>query len=422
MVKQPIPYILIQKGGVLKPYKEISKKELIKFNRLNNYLREFEASQSILPLVKTNAVELDNYVTHLQNINHKLPVPRLEHIEIDDEVNRLLLNFLTSARLYLDHTETRLKKRYGAESEQFKKFKLATSSAYDELFAYRFFYKLRNYVQHCGMAINITSDFSSSKNIPGRVDIHKMRIEFDPQELLDNYNDWGPVKKDLEKQKENLKVHGFASEVLNELQLIDSYTYLGEYQELYKAGNWIVDLIEDAFSVGENPQVGTLQKHGKKLNASFTIPALDVLQVVGVVDFRGKESGNKPLEYFPMFGFCFKITWNENENLFTVTSPSIPELSVQDVYRENAIDKAEIQFKSIMKEYLQSKKRPPAPLTWREQYKLINKDSVNLSSRQLRHRYSGTECTSHKNSPVQVSCRTIMLITRQQKHQTVVFF
>lgn len=374
MAEEPIPYILIQKGGILKPYKKILKKELSKFNNLNDYLREFEASQGILPLVKSNAIEFENYVAHLQNINHKIPVPRLKHVEINDEANRLLLNFLTSARLYLDHTETRLKKRYGAESEQYNKFKLATSSAFDGLFVYRFFYKLRNYIQHCGMAIKITSDFSSSKNLLGHADIHKMRIEFDPQELLNNYNDWGPVKKDLQKEKDNLNVKGFASEVLNELQLIDSYTYLGEHPELYKAGNWIVDLIEDAFSEGENPQVGTLQKSGKILNANFTIPALDVLQVVGVVDFRGKELGNKSLEYFPMFGFCFKITWDENENLFTVTCPSIPELIVQDVDRESAIDKADVQFKLIMKKYLENKKRAPSPLTWREQYKLINKD------------------------------------------------
>lgn len=376
MVEPPIPYILIEKDGVVKPFREISKQELKKFKKLNNYLREFDNSQGMLPLVQSNSLELDKYVSHLQSKNHEIPVPLRKHVEINDEINRLLLNFLNSARLYLDHTETRLKRTYGKQSEQVKRFKLATSNAYDGLFIYRFFYKLRNYAQHCGTAIKVTSTFSSSSNLPGKVDTHRIKVEFDPQELLKNYKEWGPVKKDLEKEKKPLNLKGFAPEVLNELKLIDSYVYLGEYPELYKAGYWIVDLLEDSFSEGENPQVGTLQKNGKILKGNFSVPAFDVLQVVGVANFIGKEPLNKETEYFPMFGFCFKITWKENDEIFTISCPSIPEILVQDVDREKAIDKADLKFKSVMKGYLQNERRPPVPLTWREQFNLINKDIV----------------------------------------------
>lgn len=376
MVEPPIPYILIEKDGVVKPFREISKQELMEFKKLNNYLREFDNSQGMLPLVQSNSLELDKYISHLQSINHEIPVLHRKHVEINDEINRLLLNFLNSARLYLDHTETRLKRTYGKQSEQVKRFKLATSSAYDGLFIYRFFYKLRNYAQHCGTAIKVTSTFSSSSNIPGKVDTHRIKVEFDPQELLENYKEWGPVKKDLEKEKKPLNLKGFAPEVLNELKLIDSYVYLGEHPELYKAGNWIVDLLEDSFSEGENPQVGTLQKNGQILKGNFSVPAFDVLQVVGVTNFIGKEPVNKEIEYFPMFGFCFKIAWNENDEIFTISCPSIPEILVQDVDREKAIDKADLKFKSVMKDYLQNEKRPPVPLTWREQFNLINKDIV----------------------------------------------
>lgn len=77
-----------------------------------------------------------------------------------------------------------------------------------------------------------------------------------------------------------------------------------------------------------------------------------------------------------MFGFCFKIIWNENDEIFTISCPSIPEIIVQDVDREKAIDKADLKFKSVMKDYLQNERRPPVPLTWREQFNLINKDIV----------------------------------------------
>lgn len=372
MTKESIPYIIVENDGVLKPYKKISRQELEKFRELNGYLREFERSQSLLPLIKSNANELENFVEQIENKNHEIPHPRIKSIEVTDEANRLLLNFLTSCRSYIEHNDTRLKRRYGRESKQVKKFTYAKDSVEEGNFAYAFCCKLRNYVQHCGMAIDVQSNFSRSKGLSGPVDIHKMKIEFDPEKLLDNYNEWGDVKKDLKKEKGNLSVKGFAKEAFNAIRYIDSYTYLAEHPNLLEAGNWILDLIEEAFDEGENPQVGTLKKKGKILNASFTIPALDVLQTIGVVDFRGKQDENKSIEYVPMFGYCFKIEWNKEEKVFSATSPSIPNFFVQDKKREELLDKIEVKFKSKMSELLENKQRAPTPLPWREQYELIN--------------------------------------------------
>jgi hypothetical protein len=68
-------------------------------------------------------------------------------------LNRYIMNLLTAVRTFLDHTERNLTHRHGKDSEQFQAFKKATAEAYDSSFAYRFLYKLRNYVQHRGMPI-----------------------------------------------------------------------------------------------------------------------------------------------------------------------------------------------------------------------------------------------------------------------------
>jgi len=68
-------------------------------------------------------------------------------------INRHIFNYLSSIRMFLDHNEYNLKKRYGSDSPRVKRFKKTCSQIYDNSFSYRFLYKLRNYVQHCGMPL-----------------------------------------------------------------------------------------------------------------------------------------------------------------------------------------------------------------------------------------------------------------------------
>lgn len=370
MGDQPEPYVLIKKNGVVKPFKSISREEFQKFKKLNSLLRDFERSQGILPLVESNASDLDDYISQIENKDHKVSKKRLEIIELNDEVNRKLLNFLASGRLYLDHTETRLKRSYGDDSHEAKKFDSITSEAYDDFFAYRFFYQLRNYVQHCGMGIDLISNYSSSKGIPSHIDSHEINIRFNPKRLLQDFDRWKHVKKDLKKEGDRIDVYGFASEVTRILKEVNIRVYLAELSKLQEAGNWIIDLVENVFQSGGQPQIGTLDKNGRVLNANIFIPALDVIQILGVVNFENNNSKNSE-EYFPMFGFCFKLSWNESSRQFVITCPSISDLKVTGKKKEKAIDKAELKFKEMLREYLEQKIRPPVPLPWREQYKLI---------------------------------------------------
>jgi hypothetical protein len=83
-------------------------------------------------------------------------------------LNRCLLNYLSSVRTFLDHTELKLKRLYGENSNQYMNFRNATSKAYDGCFSYRFVYSLRNYCQHCGMPIG-RMGFSSQKSQSGTI-------------------------------------------------------------------------------------------------------------------------------------------------------------------------------------------------------------------------------------------------------------
>lgn len=70
-------------------------------------------------------------------------------------INRRIVNLLTSTRLYIDHIPQNIKLciEKGSEFD----VKSSMSFQYDENFSYRFMEALRNYVQHCGLAIHSVS-------------------------------------------------------------------------------------------------------------------------------------------------------------------------------------------------------------------------------------------------------------------------
>lgn len=70
-------------------------------------------------------------------------------------INRRIVNLLTSTRLYIDHIQQNIKLCIEKDSEF--DVKSSMSAQYDENFSYRFMEALRNYVQHCGLAIHSVS-------------------------------------------------------------------------------------------------------------------------------------------------------------------------------------------------------------------------------------------------------------------------
>jgi hypothetical protein len=67
------------------------------------------------------------------------------------DANRHVLDFLFAVRTYLDHSERRAK--HEADPDVADDFKRLTGKFYDEIFSFRFMYRLRNFAQHCGMPV-----------------------------------------------------------------------------------------------------------------------------------------------------------------------------------------------------------------------------------------------------------------------------
>jgi hypothetical protein len=171
--------------------KSISTEEYLRFEDACGIVNGFRLWARTADYVSANYRELHTYLSHASGDPTAAASADKELVALFFEANRKLLNFLSAARTFLDHTEAHLKRLYGDGSEEAQRFLTATSEAYDRTFAYRFLYKLRNYAQHCGLPLRYV-DHRARRPAGGGDFAHEYRVYFDAQALLDDYDSWGP--------------------------------------------------------------------------------------------------------------------------------------------------------------------------------------------------------------------------------------
>jgi hypothetical protein len=77
-----------------------------------------------------------------------------EFFDIRSTFNRRIVNLLTSTKLYIDQIQQHVKI---CNPELVENVKNELTKEYDDIFEYRFMEALRNYVQHRGLAVHLTS-------------------------------------------------------------------------------------------------------------------------------------------------------------------------------------------------------------------------------------------------------------------------
>jgi hypothetical protein len=145
--------------------------------------------------------------------------------EIVTHVNCSILNFLTAQKTLLDHTQTRLHRTYGPDSNQFKQYKACEHAAFDNNFSYRFLSKLRNYTQHCGMPLGYVNASSHLEGVPGGPVRHAIDFYFDRESLLKNFSDWGKhVEPGLRALPDQFPIRPHLETTMNCLEEISNVT------------------------------------------------------------------------------------------------------------------------------------------------------------------------------------------------------
>jgi hypothetical protein len=138
-----------------------------------------------------------------------------------ESVMGAIINWLTSFRLYLDYAETQLKHRFGDESGQVKAFKTRTNLAFDSEPGYRFIYKFRNYVQHCGQPIAALSLNRVEKDQVNPFVKQAALFLLDRDALLSEYNGWAAVRADLSTMEKQFELRPLAEKAMAQLREIE---------------------------------------------------------------------------------------------------------------------------------------------------------------------------------------------------------
>lgn len=119
-----------------------------------------------------------------------------------DAIAAQIFGWLSSTRLFLDHSRRLLSKTFGRESAEFDRFEAATNWCYDNSTSYRFVDQLRNAFQHAGVppiSINWTLDETTGKTV--------LSLIARRDQLL-GYYDWKRVvREDLSRLDETIDVY-----------------------------------------------------------------------------------------------------------------------------------------------------------------------------------------------------------------------
>jgi hypothetical protein len=133
-------------------------------------------------------------------------------------INKAFLNFLSSARSYLDFMERLVKSRPEDGPDMAAKFKGYCAAEFDGYFSYRFLYKLRNYAQHKGMPINVISFGQNRSNTTQRgEDYFEVGIMRD--RLLGDF-DWRKLNDEIKGLPEFIDIVGHTAEFFESLRRI----------------------------------------------------------------------------------------------------------------------------------------------------------------------------------------------------------
>lgn len=128
-------------------------------------------------------------------LEHPFGVPGVLTTFVLAQAQRLLSNFLASASAFRDRLSTAISAKFGADSEQALAWKAAQSRAYDECFAYRLLYALRNYSQHQEAPINLIQ-VNGRRNDTGKM-VHDFELTLDRDKLLSDKRLKASVRNEL---------------------------------------------------------------------------------------------------------------------------------------------------------------------------------------------------------------------------------
>jgi hypothetical protein len=149
----------------------------------SSYFCKLQQSRNALVAAKAIEEKYDLLISNYLEFEKEILVQVAEQVIFSKEsyddsyaiktiMNRRIVNLLTSTKLYYDQMERKIRDCDFNDGSLAKETLSYFSREYDDHFHYRFMENLRNYVQHCGLAVH---SLSLSSRWEGEDDTRQMR-------------------------------------------------------------------------------------------------------------------------------------------------------------------------------------------------------------------------------------------------------
>jgi hypothetical protein len=267
---------------------ELSEEQFSLFVESNKYIEELTQTRRLLEFVLQNEEDIHRLLdTSIKSLTEKSKLRNsVRKNDLDPfflNFNRLLLNYLSSTRTFLDHSSAYLSRKYGKASTELKEFKQMLSAFFDNSFTYRFFDKLRNYSQHVGIPVHLYSFQTHYDDVKHTVS-GKLEIQFNRDKLLNSYDTWGKHVLDQLKSKEKeFDVMPLVFEMTQMITEIERNLELIERERVIEAVKYVRSIIstlpEEGWDVAVSDNV-EVDENGKLKNISLLFVPIEMILFV----------------------------------------------------------------------------------------------------------------------------------------------
>jgi len=223
---------------------ELSITQINELNKVHEILFEISYNASRRKIIDLNINDyIEKTELYRQKLSAKKPEYEDEFSEIYDiitDINRLFINILSSFISYVEFIEKNLGKIYSINSEELRRFKSVTNKLYDNCFAYRFFYHLRNFSIHYGFPIrSLKTKFSNIKE-NGSNDL-EFNICFEKSKLLQDPTIKKKIEYDLRSYNDFFPVNPFFPKILICAEELERTLFQIRYNTYLEARNRLYD-------------------------------------------------------------------------------------------------------------------------------------------------------------------------------------
>lgn len=258
--------------------RKLSDSEWEDYSAASRLLADFGRGDQLLIACEHNYQELGTALVALHKAARPEDTEDADTFALVLTLNRRLVSYLASARLYVDFTESRIKRRYGKDSDQVRVFAAACSGVYDRNFSYRFTWKLRNFSQHCGFPIGHVRG-SHRIDLATEERFGTLEVCFDLPELLELGGDlWGRLRDEMLGMTRLVPIVDILDEAPGHLRFIRAEVIRAESDALERAAISLFTLLRDPGDAANAYRLGEYQNHEGKLGIEFFDPPVWTLR------------------------------------------------------------------------------------------------------------------------------------------------